>query len=96
MFIVLLKFAENKSRAGEFMDAHNAWIKQGFDEGVFLLVGSIESGQGGSVVAHNASLEQLTQRVDADPFVVQRVVAAEIIEISPKKVDERLAFLMAR
>ena len=41
MFMVLLKFSENKAQASQFMEAHNAWIKQGFDDGVFLLVGSL-------------------------------------------------------
>ncbi len=27
------------------MDEHNAWIKQGFDDGVFLLVGSLQPNQ---------------------------------------------------
>jgi len=93
MFVVLLKFSDNKASASEFMPAHNAWIKQGFDEGIFLLVGSIEPGQGGSVLAHNISLQELEQRVNADPFVSENIVSAEIIEISPKKVDERLSFL---
>ena len=93
MFIVLLKFSDNKAHAKEHMDGHNAWIKQGFDEGVFLLVGSIETGQGGSVLAHNTSLDALQQRVDQDPFVAHNVVSAEIIEVSPKKADERLSFI---
>lgn len=97
MFIVLLKFSENKANAKKYMEAHNTWIKQGFDDGVFLLVGSlvdsIEPSLGGSVLAYNTSREELEQRVQADPFVAENVVSAEIIEISPKKVDERFNFL---
>ncbi len=93
MFVVLLKFAENKKNAADHMSGHNDWIKQGFADNVFLLVGSIEPGQGGSVIAHNISLEELQERVDKDPFVSEGVVSAEIIEITPKKVDDRLEFL---
>ncbi len=93
MFIVLLKFLANRANAKEHMESHNAWIKQGFDDGIFLLVGSIEPSQGGSIIAHNVSLTDLEQRVNADPFVSESVVTAEIIEISPKKTDERLGFL---
>lgn len=32
MFIVLLKFSDNKEQAGQFMEGHNAWLKRGFDE----------------------------------------------------------------
>lgn len=96
MFIVLLTFSDNKPQAGKFMDGHNAWIKKGFDDGVFLLVGSIEPGRGGSVIAHNTSLSDLQDRVNEDPFVTANVVTAEIIELSPKKVDERLSFLVGQ
>jgi len=94
MFVVLLKFSENKSKAGELMDSHNQWIKQGFDDGVFLLVGSLQPSLGGSVIAHNISLSELKERVNNDPFVAENVVHAEILEIEPKKTDERLGFLV--
>lgn len=94
MFIVLLRFAENKARAGQFMDGHNQWIKSGFDEGVFLLVGSIQPNLGGSIMAHNTTLTALRSRVNGDPFVKENVVNAEILEIAPKKADERLSFLV--
>lgn len=80
--------------AKEYMESHNAWIKQGFDDEVFLLVGSIEPSQGGSILAHDVSFEELEQRVSAAPFVSENVVTAEIIEVSPKKTDERLNFLV--
>lgn len=95
MFVVLLKFSANKSKAAEFMDGHNQWIKRGFDEGVFLLAGSLQPSLGGSVVAHNTSLAELQERVNADPFVAEDIVRAEILEIEPKKADERLSFLLA-
>jgi len=94
MFVVLLKFSENKSKAGEFMDGHNQWIKRGFEDGIFLLAGSLQSNQGGSVVAHNILLTDLQDRVNEDPFVAENIVRAEILEIEPKKVDERLSFLV--
>ena len=96
MFVVLLKFAENKAQAGEHMDGHNAWIKQGFDDGVFLVVGSMETHPGGAIVAQDTSLEAIEARVAADPFVIKNVVDAEIIQISPKKTDERLSFLVGQ
>jgi len=94
MFVILLKFAENKSKAAELMDGHNQWIKQGFEDGVFLLVGSLQLNLGGSVIAHNTSLSELEERVNNDPFVSENVVNAEILEIYPKKADERLSFLV--
>jgi uncharacterized protein YciI len=93
MFIVLLKFSNGKSRAGQFMEAHNAWIGRGFEDGIFLLVGTLQPSLGGGILAHNVSLSDLQARVDEDPFVVQGVVSAEIVAIAPTRADERLAFL---
>jgi len=95
MFIILLKLTENKSKAGEFMDGHNAWIKQGFEDGVFLLVGGLQPNLGGSVIAHNTSISELQERVNKDPFVAENIVSTEIIEIDPKKADDRLSFLVS-
>jgi len=94
MFIVLLKFSDNKGQAGQFMEGHNEWIKRGFDDGVFLMVGSLQPNLGGGIVAHNTTLSDLQSRVNNDPFVVENVVSAEILEISPAKADERLTFLL--
>lgn len=94
MFIVLLKFSSNKSQAGQFMESHNEWIKRGFEDGVFLLVGSLQPNLGGGIMAHNTSLTDLESRVSDDPFVAENVVNAEIIEITPSKVDDRFAFLI--
>lgn len=94
MFVVLLKFSGNKAQAGQFMEGHKAWIKCGFDDGVFLLAGSLLSASGGAILAHNASLSELQDRVNSDPFVAENVVTAEILDIAPSKADERLAFLL--
>ena len=93
MFIILLKFSDNKSKAGEFMEGHNEWIKKGFEEDKFLLVGSLQPNLGGGIVAHNTSLPDLQSRVNEDPFVAEDVVSAEILEITPSRTDERLDFL---
>ncbi|MDH3375588.1 MAG: hypothetical protein OEQ39_01290 [Gammaproteobacteria bacterium] len=94
MFIVLLMFSDNKGQASDFMDGHNEWIKRGFDDGVFLLAGSLQPRLGGAIVAHNTSLTDLQTRVNGDPFVAQNVVSAEILEITTARSDERLQFLV--
>ncbi len=93
MFIVLLKFTGNKGHASQFMEGHKEWIKRGFDDGVFLFVGSLQPNMGGGILAHNTSLPDLQSRVNTDPFVTENVVSAEILEITPSKTDERLQFL---
>ncbi len=95
MFVVTLKFADNKARAGELMEAHKAWIKSGFDQGIFLMVGSLQPNRGGGIIAHNTSFEKLEALMGKDPFVAENVVRAEILEITPARLDERLEFLAA-
>ncbi|WP_262489021.1 YciI family protein [Halomonas sp. ANAO-440] len=95
MHLVFLRFSDNKSEAGRFMEGHKQWLERGFDEGVFLISGSIQPKQGGAILAHNVSLDELQQRVNEDPFVAEDIVSAEIIEVAPNKTDERLAFLLS-
>lgn len=92
MFVITLRFAD-KSRAPSFMDGHNVWIGQGFDDGVFVLVGSLRSGAGGMIIAQGGDRAELEKRVQDDPFVREGVVTAEIEEVAPGRADERLAFL---
>jgi uncharacterized protein YciI len=94
MFIVLLKFSDNKGKASQFMEGHKEWIKRGFDDGVFLLVGSLQPNAGGAIMAHATSLPDLQSWVKRDPFVSENVVHAEILEITPSQADARLNFLL--
>lgn len=93
MFVIFLRFAENRHLAGEHMDGHNDWIRQGIADAVFLLAGSVSGGQGGAIIAHGLARADVERRLEADPFVAKRIVAPEIIEIEPSAVDHRLAFV---
>ena len=93
MFIVMLKFSDNKEQVPQFMEAHKAWLNQGFSDGVFVLAGTLQPNLGGGVMAINCSREELEVRVSEDPFVAENVVTAEIIEITPSMTSEQLAFL---
>lgn len=95
MFVVTLKFAENKTKAPDFMQGHNEWIARGFAEGVFLLAGSLPPGLGGAILVDGLSRSSLEERLLDDPFVAEGVVSPEILEINPGRTDERLAFLKA-
>ncbi|WP_432473411.1 YciI family protein [Amphritea sp. HPY] len=95
MFIVLLKFSDNKSQASQFMEGHKEWIKRGFKDDVFLMVGSLQPDSGGGILAHNTSLSDLQNRVNDDPFVAENVVSAEILEITPSQTNEHLKFLLS-
>lgn len=96
MFIALLKFSANRARAGEFVEGHKAWLKRGFDEGVFLAAGTLAApDEGGGIIAHNTDRAALEARLAEDPFVAEDVVRTEVTEIGASMTDPRLSFLGA-
>ena len=80
MFIVLLRFSNNKGRASQFMEGHKEWIKRGFDDGVFWLVGGLQPNLGGGIMAHNTALSDLQNRVNEDPFVAENIVPRKFLK----------------
>jgi uncharacterized protein YciI len=96
MFLILLKFTERRALAGQFMAAHNDWLRRGFDDRVFVLAGGLPPQQGGALLAIGTTREALMARVQDDPFVAEGIVTPELLEIAPVRVDERLALLAER
>ncbi len=94
MFVAMLRFSKNKELASQLMQAHNAWIQQGFDDGVFVLVGSLQPNAGGAIVAQGLTEAEFNARLQDDPFVAEQVVTPEVYEINVRKVDPRLEFLL--
>jgi len=94
MFIIFLRFSDNKHKAKEFMSEHKIWIKQGIDGEVFHLVGSLKPNLGGCILAGNVDRENIEIIVNKDPFVVEDIVTAEIHEIEPSMANDKLQFLM--
>lgn len=94
MFLITLTFAKDRQAAADHMGAHNQWVAKGFDDGAFLLVGSLAGGAGGAILATAQSRAEIEDRVSADPFVAHKIVAPSIIEFTPGKADPRLEFLL--
>lgn len=93
MFVTFLKFAENRVAAPEFMAAHNEWIAQGFADGAFLCVGSLQPAAGGAILANGESRTDHDARIAADPFVVQGIVTPETYEVEAKRTVAALDFV---
>ncbi|HET8870586.1 MAG TPA: YciI family protein [Aquabacterium sp.] len=94
MFVVMLKFSSNRARAGEWMAAHKAWLQKGYDEGKVVASGSLQDAQGGCILVQGDDRLALDQLLSEDPFVVNDVVRAEIVEFALSKADPRLGFLL--
>ena len=96
LYIILLKFSDNKTSAGSFMESHKTWISEGLKDGVFLMVGSLQPNAGGVVLAHNVTQNEIETRVALDPFVIENVVTAEILEVTPAKASQHMQFLLGQ
>lgn len=96
MFLVFLRWGVNRALAPQHVAGHKAWLAEGLADGVFLLAGSLQDGQGGLVLARGTTREALAARVQLDPFVAEGVVSAEIVAVTPSLADERLRFLMPK
>ncbi len=95
MFIIILEFGQNKALAKDNMAEHQTWLNKGFDEGMFVLSGSLKTKGGGGIIAKGVSLETIISYVNEDPFVARNIVTSQIIELSASKLDDRLAFLLS-
>jgi len=89
MFIVFLKFSENKSLASDYMEDHKKWIKKGLEDNVFLIVGSLQPNFGGGIIASSPSYSEIESRIKEDPFVEKNIVQYEIYEITPSMANEK-------
>ncbi|WP_444897862.1 YciI family protein [Microbulbifer sp. EKSA008] len=94
MFIILLKFSQNKAQAAQYMSGHKVWLQKGYDDGVFLASGNIKPGIGGGILAFNTTYEELLERISQDPFISENVVSSEVIEIDASKTSPQLEFLL--
>ena len=98
MFFVTLTFGANRQAAGQHMEGHKAWLKRGFDDGIFLVAGSLTPGEGeaggGGILAHGLPRLDLERRVAEDPFVAEDVVRPGIVELAPARADDRLSFVL--
>ena len=93
MYIITLTLTEQKTKAPDFMAAHNDWIARGFDAGIFVLVGSLKPQGGGAILATGTDRAALEQRVADDPFVREGIATPHIQELAPGRTDPRLSFL---
>ena len=95
MFIVLLKFTDRRSEAASLAPDHMSWLARGFEDGVFLLAGTLRPASGGAILAAGLDRAALERRLGQDPFVAHGIVTTEILEIAPSKLDPRLVVLHA-
>jgi uncharacterized protein YciI len=93
MYVVLLRLADGTT-VSEHLDGHKRWLQRGFDDNVFFLTGGVPQVGGGAIIAAGLSRDELSTRLEEDPFVVHGVVTPEVVELETTMKDPRLAFLV--
>ena len=81
MFILSLTYITPIEQADKHMEAHMAWVKAGYDEGLFIASGRKIPRTGGVILSRGerAALEALCA---ADPFTVHGIAEYEITEMA--------------
>ena len=81
MFILSLTYIAPLEEADRHMDAHMAWVREGYDGNFVLASGRKIPRTGGVILARGerATIEELCA---ADPFVVHKIAEYEIIEVT--------------
>jgi uncharacterized protein YciI len=81
MLILSLTYKVPLEKADQHMQAHMAWVKEGYDAGRFLASGRKVPRTGGVILARGerADMEHFCA---ADPFVVHGVADYEISEVA--------------
>ena len=85
MFIVLLTFGAKKADAPRWMEDHKAWIAEGFESGMFHLLGSLVPAAGGAFIASANNRTDIEAFIARDPFVEHDVVEVTIHEFEPNR-----------
>jgi uncharacterized protein YciI len=92
--VIFLRFGPNRAQASQWMAAHAQWLQEGIEEGVFLMAGSLDSAQGGLVLAAGLNSADILRRVELDPFVMHGVVLAEVHRVTPSRMSPGMAALL--
>lgn len=89
MLILSLTYKKSNEEADRYMEPHMAWVKEGYESGMFLASGRKVPRTGGVVLAvgERAAIEAY---VAADPFTIEGVAAYEVIEVAVTRTAEGL------
>lgn len=79
MLILSLTYLTDLDQADAHMEAHMAWLKEGYNEGWFVASGRKIPRTGGVILARGDRAE-IEDFCDSDPFVVHGIAQYEIIE----------------
>ena len=85
MFILSLTYKKSNEEADRYMEPHMAWVKEGYDSGMFLASGRKVPRTGGVILAlgDRAAIEAF---VATDPFTIHGIADYETVEVALTRV----------
>ncbi|MBX4951968.1 uncharacterized protein YciI [Rhizobium binae] len=92
MFILSLTYLKSNGEADRYMEAHMAWVKDGYARGWFLASGRKVPRTGGAILAIG-DRTAIEAYVAADPFIIHGVAAYDITELAVTTTVEDLEIL---
>ena len=90
MFILSLTYKTSTEEADRHMEAHIAWVKEGYDKGWFIASGRKVPRTGGLILAKGCERAEMEAFVAADPFAVHGIADYEITEVALTTVADGL------
>jgi uncharacterized protein YciI len=91
--LILLDYVAPLDEVDVHMANHVAWLKRGFDEGVFLIAGR-QDPRGGGVIVTRGHRPQAEALAASDPFVTSGVATAQVIAFNASFAAPEIAALL--
>lgn len=76
------------------LPGHRDWVRQAIADEILLLSGPQSPHTGGVMLAHRVAREELDARLATDSFVAMGVARHDVYEVSVRRADPRLEFLV--
>lgn len=92
LFVVDLTYFADLSKIDALIELHRAFLKSGYDRGVFLASGPKEPRTGGVILARSDTRAELEKLIDQDPFKQEGVAEYRITEFNPVMKADGLSF----
>jgi uncharacterized protein YciI len=83
MFIVTLIYLKPLEEVDALMHDHVAWLKKGYDEGLFIASGRRVPRTGGVILARSGDEQALRDMLARDPFVIHGAARCDVVEFTP-------------
>lgn len=90
LFVVVLTYIRPLEEVDAAGPAHVAWLRQGYDRGVFLVSGRRVPRTGGVIIAKAASLPEVEALMREDPFQRMGLATAQIVPFEANMLSEAM------